>query len=76
MSYPMSPEQYRKALKEFNLEQGEASLIFGGKSDRSGRRWASEGAPYHVALLISVMRDHQLSVEDIEAAGARWRSKK
>ena len=75
MSYPMSPKQYQAALDEFKLSQGEASLIFGGKSNRSGRRWARDGAPYHIALLISVMREYKIMVEDIEALGARWRKK-
>jgi hypothetical protein len=76
MDYPMSRTQYRQALADFGITQGYAAWIFGGKSRFSGRRWAAEGAPYAVALVISMMRDLKLKPEDIEKYGEPWRNKK
>jgi hypothetical protein len=73
--YPMKKKDYRAALKEFELTQGRAGLLFGGITDRSGRRWAALGAPYYVALLIEIMRKYKLHPDDIEMLGARWRKK-
>jgi len=66
MSYPMSREAYRKAIKQLNLTQEEAALLFNGKSARSGRRWALHGAPYHVALILLLMENFGITADDIE----------
>jgi hypothetical protein len=71
----MSKKEYRAALEELELSQGRAAWIFGGKSGRSGRRWANEGAPYAVALVITLMQEFELTPEHIEAIGARFRKK-
>ena len=75
MKYPMSKKEYRAVLEEWNLTQARAAYLFNGKSDRSGRRWASEGAPYHVALIISLMQEFELTPEHIEALGRKYRKK-
>lgn len=73
MKYPMTRKEFRAALDEFKLTQGRAAWLFTGKSDRSGRRWAVEGAPYHVALIIALMQEFELTPEHIQALGAKWR---
>lgn len=75
MKYPMSKKEYRAALEEWDLTQAKAAWLFNGKSDRSGRRWASEGAPYHVALIIALMQEFELTPEHIEALGRKYRRK-
>lgn len=75
MKYPMSRKDYRAAIEELGLTQARAAWLFNGKSDRSGRRWASEGAPYHVALIISLMQEFELTPEHIESLGRKWRKK-
>jgi hypothetical protein len=71
----MSKKEYRAALEDMNLTQGRAAYLFNGKSDRSGRRWASEGAPFAVALIIALMQEFELEPEHIEALGRRYRKK-
>ena len=72
MPYPMSKRDYRAALEEFDLTQGRAALLFGGKSNRSGRRWAANGAPYHVALIITLMQEFELTPKDVMEYAKKW----
>jgi hypothetical protein len=72
---PMSAKQYRAALADLQLSQARAGWIFGGKSKDSGRLWPSEGAPYYVALIISLMRMYDITPDDIEEIGAQFRKK-
>lgn len=76
---PMSPQEYAQALAEFNLSRNQACWLFGGKANTrsysAGWRWMAEGAPYHVALTIALMRKFKLSAKDIERIGAPWRKK-
>jgi hypothetical protein len=72
---PMSAKQYKAALADFKLSQSRAGWIFGGKSKDSGRLWPSEGAPYYVALIISLMRLYGITPDDIEEIGAQFRRK-
>jgi hypothetical protein len=72
MLYPMTKQEYRRVLKDYELTQARAAWLFNGKSDRSGRRWATEGAPYHVALIVELMREFQLTPEDIETLGRKY----
>lgn len=73
---PMSAEQYKAALADFGLSQPRAGWIFGGKSQASGRLWPAEGAPYYVALIISLMRMYDITPDDIEEIGAPFRTEK
>jgi hypothetical protein len=75
MKYAMNKREYRAALDEWDLTQERAAWLFNGKSARSGRRWANEGAPFHVALIIALMQEFELTPEHIEALGARWRKR-
>lgn len=69
----MTGNQYKKALAQFGLTQGQASWLFAGKSKTSGRRWAADGAPYYVALLLSIMFAYNLKPSDLEELGKEWR---
>lgn len=71
----LSGPQYKRALAHYRLTQGQASWLFNGKTRSSGRRWAAEGAPFHVALLLRVMHRYGLTPKDIERCGARYRKK-
>lgn len=75
MKAAMSKKEYRAILAAYDLTQAQAAWLFNGKSDRSGRRWANEGAPFHVALIITLMEEFELTPEHIEALGARWRKR-
>ena len=72
----MSSKQYREALQRLKLTQAHAAWLFNGKSRASGRRWAQEGAPYHVALLLTIMRERHISAKAVEHYGAQWRKEK
>jgi hypothetical protein len=71
----MDYTEYRAALEEMGITMKRAAWLFNGKSGRSGRRWGKQGAPFHVALIISMMQEFNLTPEYIEAMGARWRKK-
>ena len=71
----MPGKQYKAALERYGITQGQASWLFNGKSRTSGRRWAAEGAPYTVALMIAVMDYYGITPDDIEELGAPWRKK-
>ena len=73
MANVMTQEEYLAALKELGITRQRAAWLFNGKSARSGRRWAREGAPYHVALIIALMQEFELTPEHIEALGRQWR---
>jgi hypothetical protein len=71
----MDPIEYRAALEDMGISPLRAAWLFNGKSERSGRRWAREGAPYHVALIIALMQEFGLTPGYIEVLGKPWRSK-
>jgi hypothetical protein len=72
----MSRRQYRQALDRYGLTQAEACWLFSGRTQRSGRRWAAQGAPFHVALLITLMDEGVITLEDITTYGTYWRGRK
>ena len=76
MKNPMPKTHYRAALKHFGLTQGRAGWLFNGKSRTSGRRWAVQGAPYYAALILALMHEYDITPEDIERIGAKWRKGK
>jgi hypothetical protein len=71
--YVLPPEQYRKALKYYGLTQGQAQQLFNGRANRTGRRWVAEGAPFHVALILSLMHRLHLTPRYIDEMGEKWR---
>ena len=72
----MPAARSRDAIKRLGLTQAQAAWLFAGKSRQSGRRWATEGAPYAVALLLDLMEQCDINPETIEAMGQRWRQDK
>ena len=75
MRQAMTAKQYRKALKHFDMTQEQAAAIFNGTPNRSGRRWAAAGAPFHVALIFTLMHKLDLSPELIASLGKKWRDR-
>jgi transcriptional regulator with XRE-family HTH domain len=61
----MTPDQYRDALKALGLTQNEAGRLFGVHAG-SGRRWASEGPPEAVAMLLRIADRLQWTKEYLE----------
>ena len=74
MNRRMNSNRYRLSLQEFGLAHDEAGWIFGGKSRKSGRDWLARGAPYHVALLLEVMRKYKIPAIEIRKLGEPYRS--
>jgi len=69
----MTREEYRDALAEMDLSQDKAAYLFTGKSGRTGRRWADDGAPFYVALIIALMRKYRLTPQQIGLLGRPYR---
>jgi hypothetical protein len=69
----MDKSEYLAALNELGVSSQKVAWLFTGKSRRSGRRWAREGAPYHVALLLTLMQEFGLTPDYIEVLGRQWR---
>lgn len=63
----MDAEQYRRALAQLALSQEAAGVEF-GSSPRSGQRWAAEGPPASVAILVRLLLARKISLEDVAAA--------
>jgi hypothetical protein len=73
----MTASQYNKALSHFKLTREDATLLFNGTTgNRSGRRWSVAGAPYHVALILTMMHQLKLSPELVDSLGKKWREQK
>jgi hypothetical protein len=69
----MTAKQYRHALRHYGLTQNHAGWLFGGRTKGSGRRWAANGPPFQVALLLDLMFHYGLTPDDIERHGQRYR---
>lgn len=50
----MTPDTYKQKIARLSLSQEEAGILLGG-SARTGQRWASEGPPIAVAMLLLVV---------------------
>jgi hypothetical protein len=73
MRQAMTAKQFRKALNHYGLTQEQAAALFNGTPNRSGRRWAAGGAPFHVALILTLMHRLDLSPDLIKGLGDKWR---
>lgn len=63
----MSPEQYRTIIRErFKLTQ-EAAGVFFGSSIRTGQKWAADGPPPAVAMLLNLMDFSEMPPEEVES---------
>lgn len=64
---PMSAEEFRAALERLELTQtgtaGADSLL--GISERTSRRWAVDGPPDSVAMLLRLMMFFELTPDNV-----------
>jgi len=60
----MTPEEYRSIIEAFGLSQ-EAAGVWLGKSERTGQRYAIEGPPRVVAMLLRLMVKDGLKPDDV-----------
>lgn len=64
----MTAKDYRAAIEQLGLSQERAGLFF-GVSPRTGQRYASEGPPKVVAMLLRIMLEYKISVQRAEVVG-------
>lgn len=63
----MTPDDFRATLERLGLTQvGLARLV--GSGERSARRWAEQGAPEAVAIILRLLEARKITVADIEAS--------
>lgn len=63
----MTPDEYRAALERLGMTQvGFARLV--GSGERSSRRWAEQGAPGAVAILLRLLDAGKITTKDVEDA--------
>jgi hypothetical protein len=60
----MNGAAYRKHLARLSLSQEEAGILFGA-SPRTGQRWANDGPPLSVAVLLVLVQRFDLTVDDL-----------
>ena len=64
---PMSAEEFRAALERLGLTQTGAAGVdsFMGVSERTSRRWAVDGPPDSVAMLLRLMMFFELKPDNV-----------
>ena len=60
----MSPDAYRKRLASLDLTQEQAGELFGA-SARSGQRWAAEGPPLPVAIVLLLVGNDRAKLDRV-----------
>jgi hypothetical protein len=71
----MSPDAYRKRLASLDLTQEKAGELFGA-SARSGRRWAAEGPPLPVAIVLLLVGNDRAKLDRVaEKLAIKWRAR-
>jgi hypothetical protein len=71
----MSPDAYRKRLASLDLTQEQAGELFGA-SARSGQRWASEGPPLPVAIVLLLVGNDRAKLDRIaDKLAIKWRAR-
>ena len=55
----MSPETYRRLIRDLDLTQEQAGELF-GYTGRTGQTWAAEGPPKAVAMLLLTIKNRTL----------------
>jgi hypothetical protein len=65
----MDADEYRRALESLGLKQtGENGAgVFLGVDDRTSRRWATDGPPRAVAMLLRLMIARRIKPETVKA---------
>lgn len=61
----MTAKQYRAAIEQLGLSQRSAARFL-RIDERTSRRWAAEGAPPHVGLLLRLMIERGIKPEEVD----------
>jgi hypothetical protein len=70
----MSPDAYRKRLASLDLTQ-QAGEVFGA-SARSGQRWAAEGPPLPVAVVLLLVGNDRAKLDRVaDKLTIKWRAR-
>ena len=71
----MSPDAYRKRLASLDLTQEQAGEVFGA-SARSGQRWAAEGPPLPVAVVLLLVGNDRAKRDRVaDKLAIKWRAR-
>ncbi len=60
----MSPDDYRQRIAALGLTQEEAGRILGA-SDRTGQRWAADGPPLAVSMVLLAVGTNQKTFNNL-----------
>lgn len=64
----MTAKQYRAAIAKLGLSQRAAAKFF-GVNERTSRRWAKDGAPSVVEMLLQILKENR----DPAIREGRWK---
>jgi hypothetical protein len=71
----MSPDAYRKRLASLDLTQEQAGELFGASS-RTGQRWAAEGPPLPVAIVLLLVGNDRAKLDRVaDKLAIKWRAR-
>lgn len=68
----MSPEAYRTRIEALGLTQEAAGELF-GTSRRSGQRWASEGPPMAVSMVLLTVGKDRAALDRLQKKAIKLR---
>ena len=71
----MSPDAYRKRLASLDLTQEQAGELFGAGA-RTGQRWAAEGPPLPVAIVLLLVGNYRAKLDRVaDKLAIKWRAR-
>jgi|HubBroStandDraft_6_1064221.scaffolds.fasta_scaffold2066401_1 hypothetical protein len=71
----MSPDAYRQRLASLDLTQEQAGELFGA-SARTGQRWAAEGPPLPVAIVLLLVGNDRAKLDRVaDKLAIKWRAR-
>jgi hypothetical protein len=71
----MSPDAYCKRLTSLNLTQEQAGEVF-GVSASTGQRWAAEGPPLPVAIVLLLVGNDRAKLDRVaDKLAIKWRAR-
>lgn len=62
----MNVRAYRRFLSRYGVTQGHAAAMLADATTRSGARWAAEGPPFTVEMLLRLIQYYELPIDEIE----------
>jgi hypothetical protein len=68
----VSPEAYRSRIEALGLTQEAAGELF-GTSARSGQRWASEGPPLAVSMVLLAVGKDRMALNRLQKKAIKLR---